>query len=96
MRGKRTLSTFGGIKAPKKEEEEDFDISAQVDENLQERLGNNSSVWKWQTEIYDWVNFETGELLIGEELPQKIKNIIEEKPYTKVRGVPICERIKPN
>lgn len=96
MSRKRTLSTFGGIKAPKKDEEEDFDISAQIDENLQERLGNNSSVWKWQTEIYDWVNFETGELLIGEELPPKIKNIIEEKTYTKVRVVPIREIIKTN
>lgn len=92
MRGKRTLSTFGGIKSPKKEAEEDFDISAQIDENLQLRFGNNISVWKWQTEIFDWLNFETGELLIGEELPQKIRNIIEEKPYTKVRGVPIGEQ----
>jgi len=77
MKGKRTLATFGGLKSLKKELDEDFDIAAQTDEELQLRLGNEFSVWKWQTKIYDWVNPETGELLIGEELPEKIKNIIE-------------------
>jgi hypothetical protein len=71
------LNKYQNLKSLKKDQEDDFDIAAQVDEALQLRLGNEFSVWKWQTQIFDWVNPETGELLIGEELPEKIKNIIE-------------------
>lgn len=76
FKGKRTLSTFGGLKS-KKVSEEDFTIESQIDEDLQLRLGNTESVWKWNQDIFDWVNPETGELLIGEDLPEKIKKIVE-------------------
>lgn len=77
MKGKRTLATFGGLKSLKLDEEDDFDISAQLDEDLKIRLGNEESVWKWDKSALDWVNITTGELLIGEEIPEKIKEIVK-------------------
>lgn len=70
FKGKRTLSAFGGIKTAKNDE--DFDLESQEVKDLHLRFGNDESIWKWNKEIYDWMNVETGELLIGENIPEKI------------------------
>lgn len=80
LKGKRTLATFGGFKIPKKTEEDEFqEIESQTNEELILKLGNESSVWTWQDKIYDWVNKDTGECLIGEELPDVLLKIIKKE-----------------
>jgi diadenosine tetraphosphate (Ap4A) HIT family hydrolase len=73
MRGKRTIALFGGLKVPKDIEIEDFELEAQKKEELQIRLGNHASTWVWNGSASDWVEKETGELLINEEIPEKIR-----------------------
>lgn len=83
LKGKRTVSTFGGLKTAKNENE-DFDIESQVvSEMMQLKLGNFESVWKWEQLLFDWVNIETGELLINEPLPDKIKKIVTTIPTSE-------------
>ena len=79
MKGKRTLSTFGGLKAIKNDlnDDDDFDIASQIDEVLKMRLGNEESVWVWDKSVFDWINVDTGECLIDEELPKKIQEIVK-------------------
>lgn len=78
LKGKRTLSTFGGFKVPKKVKDDEFDeIESQITEELQLRLGNDRSVWVWDDKAYDWVNKQTGELFIGEPIPKRILNLVE-------------------
>lgn len=80
LKGKRTLSTFGGFKIPKTAKEDEFEeIESQITKELQLRLGNDESVWVWDDKTYDWVDKETGELLIGEPIPDKILKIVEKK-----------------
>lgn len=78
LKGKRTIATFGGFKIPKKAIDDEFEeIESQITKELQLRLGNESSVWVWVDKTYDWVDKETGELLIGEAIPEKILKIVE-------------------
>lgn len=79
LKGKRTISTFGGLKTAKIDVDEEMQLQAQASEKLKLRLGNDHSVWNWHAELYDWINEDTGELLIGEDLPKKIKEIIGKK-----------------
>lgn len=79
LKGKRTIGTFGGLKVAKIDVDEEMQLQAQASEKLKLRLGNDHSVWNWHKELYDWINEDTGELLIGEDLPKKIKKIIEKK-----------------
>jgi len=73
MRGKRTLALFGGLKVPPDIELEEFDLEVQKKEELQIRLGNHASTWVWHSKVDDWVEKETGELLINEEIPEAVK-----------------------
>ena len=77
LKGKRTIATFGGLKAPKIEIDEEMQLESQADEQLKLRLGNEESVWSWEKDVFDWINKDTGEMLIGEELPDKILQIIK-------------------
>lgn len=78
LKGKRTLSTFGGIKALKVTEE-DFEIESQVEKELIIKLGNEESIWVWQREVFDWVNKATGEMLIGEEPELEVLKLCQKK-----------------
>ena len=77
MRGKRTLAAFG-IKVPKDMELEEFDLQSQDQKELQLQLGNQESIWTWDDNVYDWVNKETGELMINEPIPERVKKIAGE------------------
>lgn len=76
LKGKRLMSAFGGLKVTPKEEQDNFDIVAQGNENLQLRFGDEHSIWKWDDLNFDWVNNLTGELLINEPLPSETKALI--------------------
>jgi hypothetical protein len=75
MKGKRTLAVFGGISVPEDIEIEDFELAAQNKELLRIRLGNLASTWVWNNDLSDWVETDTGELLIGENIPDRVKEI---------------------
>ncbi len=77
MRKKRTIAAFG-IKVPKDIELEEFDLKSQDEKELQIQLGNQESIWTWDDGISDWVNRETGELLINEPIPERVKKIAGE------------------
>lgn len=76
MKGRRLMSAFGGMKVIPQDKQEDFDIVSQGYEELQLRFGNEHSTWGWVDKAFDWINIETGEYLINEDLPRKIKNIV--------------------
>jgi len=77
LKGKRTLAAFGGVKVPKIDINEEMQLEAQPDNYLKLRLGDELSIWVWKSDLCDWINYETGEFLVGEDLPLKIKDIVE-------------------
>lgn len=77
LKGRRMLAAFGGLRMATVENDEDFDVVAQGYQDLQLRLGEEHSTWVWDATIYDWVNPNTGELLIGEELDKRTLKIIK-------------------
>lgn len=79
LKGKRTLATFGGIKAAKEPKDEDFQVQGQFEEELYLRLGNEESLWSWEKDAFDWVNKATGEMLIGEQLEPEILRMCQKK-----------------
>lgn len=86
FKGKRLFSAFGNMKSlrlDEKNEEAVMDLVAQIDEEMQARLGNETSVWVWEKDVYDWVNKKTGELLVDMPLPDKIHNIVKD-----LEGIP--------
>ena len=86
FKGKRLLSAFGNVKAlrlDEKSEDDMMDLVSQMDEELVVRLGNDTSIWKWEKDEYDWVNPATGEMLIGESLPKRVHKIVKD-----MEGVP--------
>ena len=80
FKGKRLFSAFGNIKAlrlDEKDEDELMNIMAQdAGEELEARFGNETRSFVWQPDVYDWVDKRTGEMLIGEPLPNKIHSIV--------------------
>lgn len=78
LKGKRTLATFGGVKALKITDE-NFEIESQFEKDLILRLGNQESIWSWDKNVFDWVNKETGEMLIGEELEEEVLKLCQKK-----------------
>lgn len=78
LKGKRTLATFGGVKAIKVTDE-DFEVESQFEEELVLRFGNEESLWIFQKEVFDWINPETGEMLIGEELDMETLEMCRKK-----------------
>ena len=82
FKGKRLFSAFGNVKAlrlDEKDEDELMDLVAQeAGEELEARFGNETRSFVWQPDIYDWVDKETGEMLIGEPLPNRIHGIIRD------------------
>lgn len=66
LRGKRTFSTFGGIRKIK-EEFEDEDLTGQ-------EVDQENGVYKWVS--VDWFNKETGEPLVNIPIPKKVKNMV--------------------
>lgn len=86
FKGKRLLSAFGRMKSlrlDEKNEDDMMDLVSQMDEELVVRLGNDTSIWKWEKDEYDWVNPATGEMLIGESLPKRVHKIVKD-----MEGVP--------
>lgn len=67
LKGKRMISSFGNIKKVK----EDFD-----NEDLQSGLTENefiNTLYTWNKN--DWYNTTTGEALVNEDIPDKVKNL---------------------
>lgn len=86
FKGKRLFSAFGNIKAlrmDEKNEDDMMDLVSQIDEDMALRLGNETSVWKWDKDSYDWYNPATGELLVGESIPNKVHKAVKD-----MEGVP--------
>lgn len=69
LRGKRTYQAFGGIKAVEEDFNEDDLTGAVVLEGMANRI------FKWCTD--DWYDKSTGEGLIGLEIPEKVKNMVD-------------------
>ena len=80
FKGKRLFSAFGNIKAlrlDEKDEDELMNIMAQeAGEELEAKFGNETRSFVWQPDVYDWVDKRSGEMLIGEPLPNKIHSIV--------------------
>ena len=88
LRGKRTTVAFGGLKAAKIDDE-DFQTEAQsVSAELKMKLGDEPSLWVWNQEVYDWVNPNSGELLIDEPLPDRIMNYVKPSKENKPPKIP--------
>lgn len=67
LRGKRTFSTFGGLRKIEEEINED-DLVAQNDTE------KGNGVYKWVS--VDWFNKETGEALVDIPMPEKVKRMV--------------------
>ncbi|MBE7698668.1 protein rep [Tenacibaculum finnmarkense] len=66
LRGKRTFSTFGGLRKIK-EEFEDEDLKGQI-------IDKEDGVYKWWK--VDWWNLDTGEPLVDLPIPEKVKRMV--------------------
>jgi hypothetical protein len=81
FKGKRLFSAFGNVKAlrlDEKDEDELMDIVAQeAGEELEARFGNETRSFIWQPDLYDWIDKKTGEMLIGEPIPDRIHGIVK-------------------
>lgn len=66
LKGKRTFQTFGGLRAVPEDLDDEF-MAQEVD------LGTETKIYKWNLE--DWYDIDTGEALVGEPIPEKVKNL---------------------
>jgi len=66
LKGKRTFQAFGGLKAINEDIEDDL-MSQEMD------LITETKIYKWNLE--DWYNIIDGEALVGQEIPEKVKDL---------------------
>lgn len=70
LQGKRTFRTFGGIKKVS-EEIDEHDLIATLESELE------FEIYQWVDE--DWWGTQTGQCLIGEPIPDKVKELVKPK-----------------
>lgn len=76
MKGKQVFKSFGSLKMVKEDfDDEDLEATTQLTDAYANRLFN------WIDE--DWVDQDSGEMLIGKDVPTKVKNLLPSKADEK-------------